>query len=227
MLARVDRVEGPATVDDCCRLFCVVSGAGNELQPVNDGCRLDRSPQRTLVFVQVTQDGGEKVGVVEVGDVSCVAATGRPDESWPGGDDEDRMVSTGLNCPLLLSVDMVQSPLRCNHQLADDMKSVVAFDASANDSNVAVVVQGHETGIVQAKEDDRSIGGDSTETLLQIRDQFVHTVLGYLPPALCVFLTSPLPPLCVLYCALLACGRNSFFSNSLFVPNFTKKVVVF
>jgi hypothetical protein len=82
---------------------------------------------------------------------------------------------------------MVQRPLMCDHQLADDMKSVVAFDASANDSNVAVVVQGHETGIVQAKEDDRSIGGDSTETLLQIRDQFVHTVLGYLPPALCVF----------------------------------------
>ncbi len=87
MLAWVDRVKGPATVDDCRRLFRVVAGAGNELQPVNDGRRRDRSPQRTLVFVQVAQDGGEKVGVVEVGDVSCVAAAGRPDESQLGGDD--------------------------------------------------------------------------------------------------------------------------------------------
>ncbi len=86
MLTRVERVEGPATVDDRRRLLCVVYSARSELQPIDDGRRRDSSPQRTLVFVQVSQDGGEKVGVVEVGDVSCVAAAGRPDESWPGGD---------------------------------------------------------------------------------------------------------------------------------------------
>jgi hypothetical protein len=32
----VDRVEGPATVDDSSRFLRVVAGAGDELQPVND-----------------------------------------------------------------------------------------------------------------------------------------------------------------------------------------------
>ncbi|MFN9908916.1 MAG: hypothetical protein ACK56F_22795, partial [bacterium] len=97
------------------------------------------------------------------------------------------MVPAGVNCSLQLNVDMVQGPLRGNNQLANDMKAVVAFDASADDSDVAVFVQSHETGVVQAEEDHRGIGRDCTETLLQIWNELVHTVLGDFPSALCVF----------------------------------------
>ncbi len=79
MLAGVDRVECPAAVDDRRNPLGIVTGPGNKLQPINDGCRRSRPPQRTLVFVQVSQDGGKKVGVIEVCDVSRVAATRRPD----------------------------------------------------------------------------------------------------------------------------------------------------
>jgi hypothetical protein len=109
MLAGVDRVECPAAVDDRRRPLSVVTRTGNELQPINDGCCRSRPPQRTLVFVQVSQDGGKKVGVVEVCDVSRVAAAGRPDEPGPGGDNEDGMITMGLDCPLQLDVDMSTS----------------------------------------------------------------------------------------------------------------------
>ncbi len=104
MLAGVNRVEGPAAVDDSRCPLGVVTRAGNELQPINDGCRRSRPPQCTLVFVQVSQDGGEEVGVAEVSDVGRVAATRRPDEPGPGGDDEDWVIAAGLNCPLQLDV---------------------------------------------------------------------------------------------------------------------------
>jgi hypothetical protein len=107
MLAGVDRVKCPAAVDDRRHPLCIVTGPGDKLQPINDGCRRSRYPQHTLVFVQVSQDGGKKVGVVEVCDMSHVAAAGLPDEPGPGGDDEDGVITTGLNCPLQLDVDMV------------------------------------------------------------------------------------------------------------------------
>jgi hypothetical protein len=92
MLAGVDQIEGPAAVDDRRCPLGIVTGSGYELQPIDDGCRRGRPPQRTLVFVQITQDGGKKVSVVEVGDVSRVAAALRPDEPGQG-----EMMKTGCS----------------------------------------------------------------------------------------------------------------------------------
>ena len=57
---------------------------------------------------------------------------------------------------------------------------------------------------------------------------YISLCKGAARPPPTVFSLHPTPPPpCVLYCALLACGRNSFFSNSLFVPNFTKRLWFF
>jgi hypothetical protein len=146
----------------------------------------DRSPQRTLVFVQVAQDGGEKVGVVKVGDVSCVAAAGRPDESRPGGDDEHR---NGPHRPQLPSSAGCGhgSPLRGDHQLADDMKSVISFDASANDSDVAIFVQTMKLELSRQKKTTGVSGG--TALRLSFKSGMSLSTLSLVtfhPPSACL-----------------------------------------
>jgi hypothetical protein len=69
----------------------------------------------------------------------------------PGRDDKDGMVTALSNNPFFLFQSLAEGSVRCDNECPLDMIPIVTFNTLRDRIHASILIQSHETRIVQAK----------------------------------------------------------------------------